>query len=56
MAKLFTLPAGRTGKYVVFAVSFLLFVGAASQSSKFEKARRTRRRRSCPAARSRPRR
>jgi RND superfamily putative drug exporter len=40
MARLLTLPAGHAGKWIVFAVTFLVFAGAASQSSKFEKAQK----------------
>jgi RND superfamily putative drug exporter len=40
MARLFTLPAGRTGKWVVFAVMLVVFVGFASQGGKFEDAQK----------------
>jgi RND superfamily putative drug exporter len=40
MARLFTLPAGRTGKWVVFAVTLVVFVALASQGGKFEDAQK----------------
>ena len=40
MARIFTLPAGRIGKFVVLAVVALIFMGAASQAGKFEDAQK----------------
>src|SRR4051812_39197283 len=40
MSRLFTLPAGRRSKYVVLAVVALVYLAAASQAGKFEKAQK----------------
>src|SRR3954470_7753036 len=40
MARLFTLPAGHVGKFVVLAVVALVYLAAASQAGKFEKAQK----------------
>src|SRR3954468_22381375 len=40
MARLFTLPAGHVGKFVVLAVVALVYLGAATQAGKFEKAQK----------------
>jgi RND superfamily putative drug exporter len=38
--KLFTVPAGRTAKWVVFLVTLVVFAGFASQAGKFEQAQK----------------
>src|SRR5690349_18280771 len=38
--RLFTLPAGRTAKWIVFAVTFFVFGAFASQGGKFENAQK----------------
>src|SRR3954447_25916234 len=40
MARLFTLPAGHIGKFVVLAVVALVYLGFATQAGKFEKAQK----------------
>ncbi|WP_028061463.1 MMPL family transporter [Candidatus Solirubrobacter pratensis] len=40
MSRLFTLPAGRRGKWIVFAVTFVVFLGFASQGGKFQDAQK----------------
>src|SRR3954469_7304702 len=40
MARLFRLPAGHVGKFVVLAVVALVYLAAASQAGKFEKAQK----------------
>src|SRR4051812_234026 len=40
MARLFTPPAGHVGKFVVLAVVALVYLAAASQAGKFEKAQK----------------
>ena len=57
MARLFTLPAGRIGKFVVLAVVVLLFIGRRRARPASSRApRRTSRRRGCPRTPSRSRR
>jgi RND superfamily putative drug exporter len=40
MARLFTVPAGRTAKWIVFAAMIVVFIACASQSGKFEGAQK----------------
>ncbi len=40
MTRLFAIPAGRTGKWVVFVATLVVFAGFATQAGKFEKAQK----------------